>query len=92
VTGPRAASIDRIPPAELANLRTQVNLGPVFGPVPQIPRRSSILAGVDAIVDEALGVENVGRTAPHYRHLKAYRAVASGRLLNGPALIQKIYA
>jgi hypothetical protein len=91
VSGPRAVSIDRIPPTELAQMRAHVGF-PALDKLPQIPRRASILAGVDEIVDKSLGVANVGTTAPYYRHLKAYRTVVSNRGIDGAALVRDVYA
>jgi hypothetical protein len=91
VSGPRAISIDRIPSAELNRMRAQVGLGAAPEHCPPAYKRASIVAGVDEIVDEALGVTEIGRTAPHYRHLTAYRTVASGRAVDGSELISRMY-
>jgi hypothetical protein len=51
----------------------------------------SILEGVDELVDQTLGITHVGQTAPHYRHLSAYRAVSSGPRIDGGRLIAEMY-
>lgn len=93
VNGPRGVSIDQIPAAELDAMRSEAGLGPAAAVARSTSNRfcSSILAGVDEIVDQALGVTGIGSTVPHYRHLQAYRKVAAGPPVDGPALVKAIY-
>jgi hypothetical protein len=71
-------------------MREQVGLS---GTIQTSALRSSpgILAGVDEFVDEILGVSQIGQTSPHYRHLRAYRAVVSGPRIDGNGLIAGMY-
>jgi hypothetical protein len=90
VVGPRTVSNEQIAPDDLAKLRAQVGLTEGASKT-TVVTRASILAGVDAIVDRALGVLNIGLTVPHYRHLAAYRVVASSPTINGTGLIDTMY-
>jgi hypothetical protein len=91
VMGPRTVSNSQIAPNDLVTMRAQVGLTEVTSKTISMMIQPSILAGVDAIVDRALGVSNIGGTAPHYRHLTAYRAVVNGPLIDGKTLIDTIY-
>jgi hypothetical protein len=86
VRSPKAASNSQIAQDHLLKLRAQVGLTEVKAKVASVATQASILAGVDSIVDRALGVSNTGGTAPHYRHLTAYRAVAKAPAIEGAAL------
>jgi hypothetical protein len=91
VNGPGAVSFATIPPESLRAMREQVGLTGSVDSAPATRSRSSILAGVDNLVDEALGVSKIGQTAPHYRHLRAYRAVAAGPRIDGSRMISDMY-
>jgi hypothetical protein len=91
VDGPGAVSFSAIPWESLRAMREQVGLNGMADSVPATRFRSSILAGVDDLVDEALGVSQIGQTAPHYRHLRAYRAVAAGPRIDGSLMISGMY-
>ena len=92
LAGPPVVSNVQIALDQLGTMRSQAGLNPTQRDPSPTASRSSILAGVDAIVDQALGICQIGRTSPHYRHLTAYRALATGsRCVDGPALITEMY-
>jgi len=90
VIGPGVVSNKQIGADELDALRAQVDV-PTPPTIRPSVRPASILDGVDAIVDRTLGVMNIGATAPHYRHITAYRAVANGAMIDGVTLIQEMF-
>lgn len=54
----------------------------------------SILAGVDAIVDKHLRVEDVGASSPHHRHRTSALRLSAGRPVGFDAqqLLEEAYA
>ena len=90
VSGPSAVSIPAIPAERLLAMREQVGLSRTIQ-TPALRYSPGILAGVDEYVDEVLGVSKIGQTSPHYRHLRAYRAVVSGPRIDGSGLIAGMY-
>jgi hypothetical protein len=91
VNGPKGVSSPQTAADDLGRLRTQVGLTELTSTVVSAGTKSSILAGVDATVDRALGVSDIGSTAPHYRHLTAYRTLANRPAIEGAAFISAIY-
>jgi hypothetical protein len=91
VSGPSAVSIPAIPGERLLAMREQAGLGGTIQDAPALRSRPGILAGVDEFVDKTLGVAQIGQTSPHYRHVRAYRAVVSGPRIDGSRLIAGMY-
>lgn len=52
----------------------------------------SMLAGVDAFVDQFLGIEDIGTTSPHYRHkTSCLRLSRDTGPIDGPRLVRGMY-
>ncbi|NWF82859.1 MAG: hypothetical protein HXY18_03410 [Bryobacteraceae bacterium] len=90
VAGPGAVALQTIPREELTSMRAQAGLG---DPEPIDPRSTprSLLSGVDDLIDRSLGVEAIGQSAPHHKHLTSYRHVAGSRLMDGIGMIGAAY-
>lgn len=59
---------------------------------PSPPLAPSMLAGVDAFVDQFFGVEHIGSSSPHYRHkTSCHRAAENSSSLNGDVLVHGMY-
>jgi hypothetical protein len=91
VSGPSVVSFATIPQEHLGSMRSQVGLTGAIDGASALRSRPSILAGVDAFVDQALGVSQIGQTSPHYRHVRAYRTVAAGPGIDGGRVLAGMY-
>jgi hypothetical protein len=90
--GPPAVDFQQIPTDDLASMQRHVGLDVTTSTHSEPPpRRSSILAGVDEFVDQILGVTDIGRTAPHYKHLTSHARVAGMKAIDGEALMTGMY-
>jgi hypothetical protein len=91
VSGPSAVSFTAIPQEQLRAMREQAGLNGAIQGTGALRSKPGILTGVDELVDQALGISQIGQTSPHYRHLRAYRAVAAGPRIDGGRLLVDMY-
>jgi len=91
VDGPSGVDLAQIPYASLESMRAQAGLGALSQAPEAGQPKPSLLAGVDAIVDRHLRIEDIGQP-PHYRHLKAYRRVTSNWQFDGASMLREAYA
>ena len=72
-------------------MREQVGLTGSIEGTPVVGSRPGILAGVDELVDQTLGISQIGHTSPHYRHVRAYRTVRWRPRIDGGKLLAGMY-
>jgi hypothetical protein len=91
VDGPPGVDLAQIPYARLQSMRAQAGLDALSQAPEAGQPRPSLLAGLDAIVDRHLRIEDIGQP-PHYRHLTTYRRVANNWQFDGARMLQEAYA
>ncbi len=89
VDGPACVSVECLPAAILKRMRLDVGLDGAIEEA--VMDTGSLLSGVDAFLDEILGVQHIGATSPHYKHRGSYQYLARSGGVDGVFLIRGMY-